>query len=146
MEFRLRTCLYTEIEFLTVGDDFFHHGLYLVDLDGIDHVILSLVVILLSCLLKATPCLLNPVVEDIREAEQYWGRDITQGQLVHHFTQVYLCVVLTRCDIDIALFVDAEIGSAPTVDVVELLRVLNGPFLHIPNNSFNFSTLILIFS
>ena len=65
---------------------------------------------------------------------------------LRYAAQVYLRSVLTRCDIDIALFVDAEIGSTPTVDVVELLRVLNGPFLHIPNNSFNFSTLILIFS
>ena len=113
-----------------MGDNLLDNGLHLVHLDGIDHIVLAFVVVLLRGFLETAPRLLDSVVEDIGEAEQHWRRDITQRQLVHHLTQVYLRRILTRCDIDITLLVDAEIGGAPTVDVVELLRVIDGPFLH----------------
>ena len=122
--------LYAQVELLSVRDNFLDYRLYLIDLDRIDNIILSLVVVFLSRFLKATPSLLNTIVQNIREAQQYRRRHITQGQFIHHFTQVYLRTVLAGGHIDITLLVDAEIGSSPTVDVVEFLRVVNGPFLH----------------
>ena len=127
-------------------DNLLDDGLHLVHLDGIDHIVLTFVVVFLRGFLETAPCLLDPVVKDIGETEQHGRRDITQRQFVHHLTQIDLRTVFAGCDIDVALLVDAEIGGAPTVDVVELLRVIDGPFLHKPNSSFIFSTLILILS
>ena len=134
-----------------MGDDFLYYRLYLIHLDGVNHIILTFVFILLGSLLEATPGLLDSVVEDIGEAEQHWRRDITQSQFIHHFTQVYLRVILTGSDIDIALVIDAKIGGAPSIDVVQLLRVVDGPFLHLVvgvyrfSNSLRFFTLVCIF-
>ena len=146
MQLGLRASLYTKVELLTVRDNLLNYRLYLVHLDRIYYVVLALVIVLLGCLLKATPCLLNTVIKNIWETQQYRGSNITQSQLVHHLTQVNLSVVLTRCDVDIALIVDAKIGSAPTVYVIKLLRILYRPFLHMPSISFILSTLIFIFS
>ena len=146
MEFGLRTSLQSEVELPSVRDDLFDHGLHLVHLDGIDHIVLTFIIIFLGGFLETAPRLLDPVVKNIGETEQHGRRDITQRQLVHHLTQVDLRIVLAWGDIDITLLVDAEIRGAPTVDVVELLRVIDGPFLHKSNSSFIFATLVFIFS
>ena len=146
MQLWLRTCLKAEVEFTSMRDNLLYHRLHLVHLDRIHHIVLTLVFILLRGLLETAPSLLNPVVKDVRESKQHRWCDITQSQFVHHFTQVYLRAVLTRSHIDITILVDTKIGCAPTIDVVELLRIVNGPFLHIPNISFSFSTLYFILS
>ena len=51
-----------------MGDDLLDHRLHLVDFDGVDHIVLGLVVILLGSLLKAAPRLLDTVIEDIGES------------------------------------------------------------------------------
>ena len=130
MKFWFGAGLQSEVEFLSVGDDFLHHGLHLVHLDGVDHVVLSLVVVFLACFFEAAPCLFDAAVENVGESEQHRRCHIAQGQFVHHFSQVYLRGVLAGSHIDVSLFVDAEIGGAPPIDVVELLRVVNSPFFH----------------
>ena len=130
MQLRLRTCLQTEVELTTMGDNLFDDRLHLVDLDGVDHIVLAFIFVLLRGFLKTAPGLLDTVVEDIRETKQHGWRNITQRQLVHYLTQVDLRAILTGSDVDIAFIVDAKIGSSPPVDVVELLGVVNSPFLH----------------
>ena len=71
MQFRLRTCLHTEVELTTMRDNLLDHRLHLVDLDGIDHIVLAFVVVLLGSLLKTAPSLLDTVVEDVREAQEH---------------------------------------------------------------------------
>ena len=114
-----------------MGDDLLDHRLHLVHLDGVDHVVLSLVVVLVGCLLEAAPRLFDSVVEDVGEAQQHGSRDIAQRQFVHHLAQVNLRVVLAGCDVDVAFLVNTEVACAPAVDVVELTGIFNGPFLHV---------------
>ena len=65
----LAASLQSQVELTSVGDDFLHHGLHLVDLDGVDDVALALVFILLGSLLEARSGLLDTVVEDVGEAQ-----------------------------------------------------------------------------
>ena len=129
-----------------MGYDLLYHRLHLVHLDGVNHIVLALVVILLRCLLEATPSLLYAVVENIGEAQQDGGRNVAQLQFVHHLAQVYLNRVLAWCHIDVAGIVDAEVTGAPAVDVVQLAGVINSPFLHSSNSWRSFSIVIFILS
>ena len=139
-------CLYAEVELASVGDDLLDNRLHLVHLDGIYHVVLALVVVLLGGFLETAPRLLDTVVKNIGETQQDRRCDIAQRQLVHHLTQVNLHIVLAGCDKDISLVVDAKIAGAPTVDVVQLTGIVDGPLFHRLNCSFSFSIVIFIFS
>ena len=79
MQLGLRASLYTKVELLTVRDNLLNYRLYLVHLDRIYYVVLALVIVLLGSLLKATPCLLNTVIKNIWETQQYRGSNITQS-------------------------------------------------------------------
>ena len=130
VQFGLGTGFKSEVELLAVTDDFLYHGLHLVHLDGIDDKVLCLVVVFLGCFLKATGGFLNAVVEDVGETQQHrWG-DVAQRQFVHDVAQVNLGVVFTGGDIHVAFVVDTKVRGAPAIDVVELLRIFDGPFLH----------------
>ena len=131
MQLRLGTCLDTQIELTTVRDNLLNDRLHLVDLDGEHYIVLCLVVVLLSGFLETAPRLLDTVIKNVGEAQQHRSLHVAQRQFVHHLTQVYLRVILTRSDIDVTFFVDAEVAGAPAVDVVQLLRVVDGPFLHV---------------
>ena len=76
MEFRLRASLQSEVEFLAVRDNLLNDRLHLVHLNRIDDKVLSLVSILFLCLLKTAGCLLDAVVEDVWETEQYGSVDV----------------------------------------------------------------------
>ena len=130
MKLGLGTGFKTQVELPAVRDNLFNNRLHLVHLDGIDHVILAFVVVFLSSLFETTPCLFDTVVKNVGETEQYRWCDIADSKLIHHFAQVDLRTVLARGNVDITFLVDAEIGSAPSVDVIELLRIFNRPFLH----------------
>ena len=62
-----RTSLQPKVELPTVRDDFLYHWLHLIHLDGIDHIVLTLIIILLTGLPETAPCLLDTVVKDIGE-------------------------------------------------------------------------------
>ena len=130
MQLRFRAGLNAKVELTAMADNLLNHWLHLVHLDGEHHIVLGLVLILLGSLLETAPRLFNTVVQNIGETEQYRRLHVAQGELVHHFTQVNLRAVLTGCHEDVALVVDTEIAGTPAVDVVELLRVIDGPFLH----------------
>ena len=53
MEFRFGTGFQSEIELLSVADNFFHHRAHLVDLNRINNKVLGFITILLGCLFKA---------------------------------------------------------------------------------------------
>ena len=158
MEFRLGTSFETEVELASVRDNLVDDRLHLVDLDRIDDKALSFEVVLFLCLLIALSHLLNAVVENIGEAEQHRRGDIAQGELVHDIAQIDLRVVLARRDIDITLIVYSEIRSTPTINIVQLLGVVDGPFFHLisvvnllpahgkPSCCFSCSTVICILS
>ena len=69
MQFRLRAGFQTKIELTTMGDNLLYNWLHLVDLDGIDHIVLTFVVILLAGFLETAPSLLDTIVENIRETQ-----------------------------------------------------------------------------
>ena len=131
VELGFRAGFQTEVELPAVRDNLFDDGLHLVHLDGVDHVVLALVVVLLAGLPETVPRCLDTAVEDVGEPEQHGRLYVAERQLVHHLAQVYLRVVFTGRDVHIALFVHTEIGASPPVDVVQLVRVFNGPLLHI---------------
>ena len=130
MQLRLRARLESQVELSSVRDYLLHHGLHLVHLYRIDDKVLPFVVIFLCGNIEAVRRFLDSVVQDIGKTQQHRCRHVAQCKLVHHITQVNLRVVLARCDVNITLFVDAKIGRTPSVDVVQLLRVFNCPFLH----------------
>ncbi len=76
MEFRLRASLQSEVELLAVRDNLLNDRLHLVHLNRIDDKVFSLVSILFLCLLKTAGCLLDAVVEDVWETEQYGSVDV----------------------------------------------------------------------
>ena len=76
MEFRLRASLQSEVELLAVRDNLLNDRLHLVHLNRIDDKVFSLVSILFLCLLKTAGCLLDAVVEDVWETEQYGSIDV----------------------------------------------------------------------
>ena len=130
VQFRLGACLEPEVELAPVAYYLLHHRLHLVYLYGVDDEVLALVFVLGGGLAEAAAGLLDAVVEDVGEAEQHRRGDVAQGEFVHHVAQVNLCLVLAWRDIDVPAVVHAEVGCAPSVDVVKLLGVLNGPLFH----------------
>jgi hypothetical protein len=76
VEFRLRASLQSEVELLAVRDNLLNDRLHLVHLNRIDDKVFSLVSILFLCLLKTAGCLLDTVVEDVWETEQYGSVDV----------------------------------------------------------------------
>ena len=130
VELGLRAGLQSEVELASVGDNLLHHGLHLVHLDGIDYEVLALVVVLLGGLHEALRGLLDAVVENVGEAQQHRRGDVAQRKLVHDLAQVNLGCVLAGGNKHVSLFVDAEVGGAPAIDVVEFSRVFSCPFLH----------------
>ena len=76
MEFRLGACFQTEVEFLAVRNNLLNDWLHLVHFNRIDDKVFSLVSILFLCLLKTAGCLLDAVVEDVWETEQYGSVDV----------------------------------------------------------------------
>ena len=76
MEFRLRASLQSEVELLAVRDNLLNDRLHLVHLDRIDDKVFPLVTIFLLGLLKTAGCLLDAVVEDVWETEQYGSVDV----------------------------------------------------------------------
>ena len=76
MKFWLGTSFQSQVELLSMRDDFLNHRLHLVYLDRIDDKVLSLVSILFLGLLKTAGCLLDAVVEDVWETEQYGSVDV----------------------------------------------------------------------
>ena len=130
MQLGLGSGLQSQVEFPSVGDNLFHDGLHLVHLDGIDHIVLTLVVVLLGGFLEAAPCFLNAVVENVGESQQDRRLHIAQRQFVHHFPEVDLHLVLAGGYKHVSFFIDSEIGSTPAIDVVQFPGILNRPFLH----------------
>ncbi len=94
------------LEFLAVTHDFLHHGSHLIHLDGVDHKVLPVVVVLLGCLLEATRYLLDAVVEYVGKSQQYGRGDVARVQVVHHVHQVDGHTVFFGCNGDMTVLVD----------------------------------------
>ena len=130
MELGLGTGLKTKVKLATMGDDLLYYGLHLIHLDGIDDKVFSLVMILLGSLLKTAAGLLNTIIEYIGEAKEHGWSDISQGQLVHHLSEIYLSLILAWGDIHVTVLIYSKVRGAPSADVIELLRIFDSPFLH----------------
>ena len=130
MELGLGTGFQSQVELASVRDNLLYHRLHLVHLDGIYHIVLALVVVLLRGFLEAAPRLLDAVVEDVGESQQDRRLYIAQRQFVHHFPEVDLHLVLAGGHKHVSFIIDSEIGSTPAIDVVQFLGILNRPFLH----------------
>ena len=130
MQFGFRAGLQPEVVALAVADDFFYDGAHLVHLHGEDDKVFTLVVIFLACLAETFVGLLDAVVQYVGEAEQHGSRHMAGSQVVHQLLEVHLHAVLFRRDIDMSLLVDAKVIDSPTLDVVELLRILYAPLFH----------------
>ena len=130
MEFGFGSRLKTEVKLSSMTDNLLDHRLHLIGLNRIYYKVFSLVFIFLGSLFEAAASFLDTIVENVRESQKHRCSDVTKRQFVHHFTDVDLGVVLTRCDIDITFFINTKIGGAPTIDVVELFRVFYSPLFH----------------
>ena len=84
MELRLGAGLQTDVVFIAVAHYLLHHLAHLVDLDGIHHEILGIVVILLRRLAEAAGYLADPVVEYVGKAEQHRRRHIAKLEVIDH--------------------------------------------------------------
>ena len=74
MQFRFRTRLQSEIEFLSVADNLLHHRAHLVDLNRIDNKVLRLITVFFGCLFKAGRHLFNTIIQNIRKTHQRGSR------------------------------------------------------------------------
>ena len=131
MKLRLRAGLQAEVVLCPVGYYLIDDGLHLIDFYRVDNIVLTLEVILHTRLVVALGNLLDAIVQDVGETQQHWWSDVAQGQLIHDVAEVYLYVILAWCDIHMTFAVDAEIGCSPSFYIIQLLRVLYGPFLHL---------------
>ena len=131
MQFWFRTSFQSQIELLAVAHHFGDDRLHLIDLDGIDGETFSLVAVFFGCFLEALRHALDAVVENVGETQQHRSLDISQRQFVHHIAQVHLHTILLGGNHYMALLVDVKITDTPSMNIVELRRVLNMPFLHL---------------
>ena len=76
MKLWLGTGFQSQVELLSMRDDLLYNRLHLVYLDRIDDKVFPLVTIFLLGLLKTACCLLDAVVEDVWETEQYGSVDV----------------------------------------------------------------------
>ena len=56
---------------------------------------------------------------------------MASGKLVNNLLEVNLYTILLGRDINMPLFVDAEVIDSPAFDVVEFFGVLNTPLFHL---------------
>ena len=75
---------------------------------------------------------LDPLRQDVREADQHRAPEAAPLELADELGQVDALAVevAARVDADVALFVDGEEASAPIGDLVERLTLAGGPFAH----------------
>ena len=130
MQFRFRTRLQSEIEFLSVADNLFYHRTHLVDLNGIDDKILGFITVLFGSLFKTGRHLFNTVVQNIRETQQHGRCHIPQLQLVNQFLQVDGHSISPRCNNNMTCVINTKVRSTPTRNVVEFFRIFNTPLSH----------------
>ena len=130
MEFGFRTGFQSQIEFLTMTNDFFYYRTHLVYLDRINDKILGLIPILIRCLLKAVRDFFNTIIQNIRKTDQHRSCHIPQLQLIDQLFQVDLNAVLTRSYHYMTFVIDTKVRSSPPCYVVEFFRIFNTPFSH----------------
>ena len=118
-----------DVELLAVPDDLLDDLSHLVHLDGIDDEIGALVLILLGRLLEAAGNLVDAVVQNVGEAQQYGCRHLAGVQLVHDICQVHRHAVALGGDSDMTVLVDREVLEAPASDVVEFGAILDAPLV-----------------
>ncbi len=133
MEFGFAAGLQANIEFLAVAYNFLHYLAHLVYLNRVNHVVLSLIVILFGSDVKAVADFLDAVVENIGKAQQHRSHDIAHLQLVHHIFEVNAGETLAGSHHYMTFIVDRKIITAPAVDVVQLGAVFNFPSSHSKN-------------
>ncbi len=131
MQLRLRSGLKADVVLVAVADYLLNHLTHLVDLDRIDHEVLSLVVVFLRSHAEATGNLADAVVEYIGETEQQRSGDVAQLKLIHYVADVDRNASFTRGNLHVSTFIDREILQSPSGDVVKLRGILNSPFSHI---------------
>ena len=131
VQFGFGTRLQTKVELPAVRDYLLDDGLHLVYLDRVDDEVLALKPIVFAGTVETFGSLLDTVVENVGETQQHRRSDSAQRQFLHHIVEIHLLrLVLLGRDIDVAPLVHTEVGSSPSIDVVQFLCVLNCPLLH----------------
>ena len=113
--------------------DFFHHGLLLVHLDGVHQQVVCLIVVFLNGLIEHLAQVIHPVVQNLWETHQYrqahtgfhhvFGQRI-QANLVRRIFGV-------RGDSHLTLVANPVKTLAPVGNVVPGAGVVNRPFVHL---------------
>ncbi|MPM83417.1 hypothetical protein SDC9_130481 [bioreactor metagenome] len=88
MELRLGARFEADIESSSIGDDFLYHLTHLIDLYGIDNVILRFIAVLFGCNFKTGRNFFDPVVQNLREPYQNRRGNIAKIKLTHQFVQI----------------------------------------------------------
>jgi hypothetical protein len=111
-----------------VFDQLLHHVPLLVDLDRVDPAEPALVVVLRDGRGEGSKELLDPELQDVGETDEKGKVAAPALQILHQFLEVDRPFARAPGrHLDVARVVDGEEILAPSVDVVELGRVLDGP-------------------
>ena len=110
------------------GDDVFHHGFLLVDLDRVQRGVLALVFQARDVGVERAGQLANAVLQNVGEAYQQWQRQAALTQFVDLFEQVdRRALGAVGAHFDAPGFIDGEITSAPMADAINTAAVGHGP-------------------
>ena len=89
VEFRFRSCFETDIEFVAVAHYFLHHRPHLVNLYGIDAIVLRLVVVLFRRHGETVRNFLDAVIENIGKPQKHGRLHVLYLKLVHHVAKIH---------------------------------------------------------
>ena len=110
------------------GNDVFHHGFLLVDLDRVQRGVLALVVQARDVGVERAGQLAYTVLQNVGEAHQQWQRQTALAQLIDLFVQVdRRAVWAIGAHFDAPGLIDGEIPCAPVANAIHTAAVGHSP-------------------
>ena len=121
LQFRLRSAFKPDTRRLSELDDFFDHVALLIDLDGIDRGVVSLILEFLDRRLETRVQCLDARTQDVGKTEQHGQENALRLEIACEFVQVEgpVRMVLVRAHHDVPFVVHIEVAITPSFDVVQ---------------------------
>ena len=124
----LRARFEPEVERPAEVEDLFDDLPLLVHLDGVDADVLAGVFVLGDGRLKGVVNVLQPVLQDVAEANQRRQADAAKLEMIDQLLQIDRPArLLRRMDLDVAVLADGEVSLPPAGDLVHLSGIDGGP-------------------